>query len=45
MRQCFWMFNICADETFDLGKGKSKKVADEISIDRMYIDFLNSSAS
>ncbi|HEX3075921.1 MAG TPA: glycoside hydrolase family 20 zincin-like fold domain-containing protein [Lachnospiraceae bacterium] len=33
-------FNICADETFDLGKGKSKELADVIGTDRMYIDFL-----
>lgn len=33
-------FNICADETFDLGKGKSKKLADEIGIDNMYIGFV-----
>ena len=34
-------FNICADETFDLGKGRSKKkTADEIGTQRMYIDFL-----
>lgn len=32
--------NICADETFDLGKGKSKKLADKIGTDRMYIEFL-----
>ncbi|HWT73317.1 MAG TPA: glycoside hydrolase family 20 zincin-like fold domain-containing protein [Mobilitalea sp.] len=34
------LFNICADETFDLGKGKSRKVADDIGTDRMYIEFL-----
>jgi len=33
-------FNICADETFDLGKGKSKELAKKISIDQMYVDFL-----
>lgn len=32
--------NICADETFDLGKGKSKAKADEIGILRLYVDFL-----
>lgn len=32
--------NICADETFDLGKGKSKAKADEIGIIRLYVDFL-----
>jgi N-acetyl-beta-hexosaminidase len=34
------LFNICADETFDLGKGKSKPMAEAIGTDRMYIDFL-----
>lgn len=33
-------FNIGADETFDLGKGKSKGLADEIGTDRMYLDFV-----
>lgn len=33
-------FNLCADETFDLGKGKSKSTADEIGTQRMYMDFL-----
>ncbi|HBR35430.1 MAG TPA: hypothetical protein DD734_12420 [Firmicutes bacterium] len=33
-------FNICADETFDLGKGKSGKRAQEVGVDRLYIDFL-----
>ena len=32
--------NICADETFDLGKGKSKELADKIGTDRMYMEFL-----
>jgi hypothetical protein len=35
------LFNICADETFDLGKGKSKPLADSIGTNRMYITFLN----
>jgi hypothetical protein len=34
-------FNICCDETFDLGKGKSKKLADEIGIGNLYVNFLN----
>lgn len=34
-------FNICADETFDLGKGKSSRLAEEIGTDQMYVDFLN----
>ena len=34
-------FNICADETFDLGHGKSKEQADALGKDRIYVDFLN----
>ncbi len=34
------LFNICADETFDLGKGRSKGLADTIGTDKMYINFL-----
>ena len=34
-------FNICCDETFDLGKGKSKKQADKIGEGMLYVDFLN----
>lgn len=33
-------FNICADETFDLGKGRSKSLADEKGVHRIYIDFV-----
>ncbi|MDF2586562.1 MAG: hypothetical protein K0S41_403 [Anaerocolumna sp.] len=33
-------FNICSDETFDLGKGKSKALAEEIGTDRVYVNFL-----
>lgn len=33
-------FNICADETFDLGKGKGKKLADEIGSSVMYVKFV-----
>ena len=33
-------FNICADETFDLGKGKSKPLADEKGVHRLYIDYV-----
>ena len=32
--------NICADETFDLGKGKSKAKAEEVGEVRLYVDFL-----
>lgn len=34
-------FNICGDETFDLGKGKSKEIADKIGEGKLYVDFLN----
>ena len=33
-------FNLCGDETFDLGKGRSKAMADEIGTQRMYVDFV-----
>lgn len=33
-------FNICGDETFDLGKGKSKDYCEEVGLPRMYIDFV-----
>lgn len=33
-------FNICADETFDLGKGACKQAADEKGVDRLYMDFV-----
>lgn len=33
-------FNLCADETFDLGKGKSKVLADEIGSKNMYVNFV-----
>lgn len=32
--------NICADETFDIGREKSKHLADELGKDRLYTDFL-----
>lgn len=34
-------FNLCGDETFDLGKGRSKALADKIGTDRMYVNFVN----
>lgn len=34
-------FNLCADETFDLGKGKSKQLAENVGLDNMYIDFVS----
>lgn len=32
--------NICADETFDLGRGKSKEMAKRLGKDRLYLNFL-----
>lgn len=34
-------FNICCDETFDLGKGKSKTLAEEKGTVKLYVEFLN----
>ncbi len=34
-------FNICCDETFDLGKGKSRQEAEKVGVGRLYADFLN----
>ncbi|MFP4016756.1 MAG: glycoside hydrolase family 20 zincin-like fold domain-containing protein [Halanaerobiales bacterium] len=34
-------FNICCDETFDLGKGKNMGLAKRVGKDRLYLDFLN----
>ena len=33
-------FNICADETFDLGKGRSKTLAEQKGVEQMYLDFV-----
>ncbi|SHO49260.1 glycoside hydrolase family 20 zincin-like fold domain-containing protein [Anaerocolumna xylanovorans] len=33
-------FNICADETFDLGKGKSRELAENKGIQRLYLEFV-----
>ncbi|MCI8974571.1 MAG: family 20 glycosylhydrolase [Lachnospiraceae bacterium] len=33
-------FNICADETFDLGKGRSHALAKEKGVHRLYVDFV-----
>lgn len=33
-------FNICADETFDLGKGRSKREAEQRGIGAMYAEFV-----
>lgn len=32
--------NICADETFDLGRGKSKNAADRDGVHRLYIEYV-----
>lgn len=34
-------FNICGDETFDLGKGKNKELSDKHGTSKLYVDFLN----
>jgi hypothetical protein len=34
-------FNICGDETFDLGEGKNKALAEKVGKGRLYVDFLN----
>jgi len=33
-------FNICCDETFDLGKGKNAARAEEAGVGRLYVDFV-----
>lgn len=33
-------FNICADETFDLGKGKNKEAVAKLGEGRLYLDFV-----
>lgn len=33
-------FNICSDETFDLGKGRSRELAEQKGTRRMYLDFV-----
>lgn len=33
-------FNICADETFDLGKGRSKALADEKGTGNLYMEYI-----
>ncbi len=33
-------FNICADETFDLCKGKSRELGEQKGVKRVYVDFL-----
>ena len=33
-------FNVGLDETIDLGKGRSKELAEEVGVGRLYLDFL-----
>jgi hypothetical protein len=33
-------FNVCCDETWELGKGRSKSQADRVGTGRIYLDFL-----
>jgi len=33
-------FNVCCDETWELGKGRSKRRADRVGVGRVYLDFL-----
>lgn len=33
-------YNICCDETFELGQGRSKALADQLGVGRVYLDFL-----
>ena len=34
------LFNLCGDETFDLGKGRNSKLAEKLGTGRLYVDFL-----
>jgi len=34
-------FNVCCDETWELGKGRSRRRAERIGVGRVYLDFLN----
>ena len=33
-------FNVCGDETWELGKGRSKKQADRVGVGKLYLDFM-----
>ena len=33
-------FNICCDETFDLGEGRNREIAAKVGKDRLYLDFV-----
>jgi len=35
------LFNICCDETFDLGKGKNAERAEREGVGRLYVEFVN----
>ncbi len=35
------LFNICCDETFDLGKGRSQQAAEKVGVGKLYLDFVN----
>lgn len=32
--------NICGDETFDIGRGRNKEIAEQVGRTRLYVDFL-----
>ena len=34
------LFNVGCDETFDLGKGRSKELCEKVGVGRVYLDFL-----
>lgn len=34
-------FNICCDEAWDLGKGRSKALADKVGVPQLYVDWIN----
>ncbi len=38
-------FNICCDETFDLGKGKSREYVEKIGLGMAYVEFVNKIAA
>lgn len=38
-------FNLCADETFDLGRGKNQKYAEQEGVGRLYMDYVKSLCS
>ena len=38
------LFNICCDESWDLGKGKSRRRAEKIGTGQLYVDWINTCA-